>query len=110
MITSWPRVAALPPLLLLLLLLMLLLLMMMMMIILEGVMRKKRGAHGGGNDAVQAAARSGFLAALLAGEDLFGVSYDYAKCFDRIPHGILLRLIDELGDPDARDSPGENEE
>eukprot|EP00973_Karenia_brevis_P052342 7273917-Karenia_brevis.AAC.1 len=29
---------------------------------------------------------------LLEGGCLYGISLDYAKCFDRIPHGILLRL------------------
>ena len=34
---------------------------------------------------------------LLSGEPLFGVSFDYAKCFDLIPHSILLNLMAELG-------------
>eukprot|EP00660_Eupelagonema_oceanica_P019619 gene19618-biopygen24621 len=31
--------------------------------------------------------------ALLEGTDLYGVTYDYVKCFDRIPQKILLRLL-----------------
>ena len=38
-------------------------------------------------------------AALLAGDALFGISFDFAKCFDRIPHGIVLQLAEEMGLP-----------
>ena len=30
--------------------------------------------------------------ALLSGTELAGILLDYAKCFDRLPHGIMLRL------------------
>ena len=36
---------------------------------------------------------------MLTGDTLFGVSFDFAKCFDRIPHGIMLRLVGEMGLP-----------
>ena len=26
-------------------------------------------------------------------------SFDFAKCFDRIPHGIMLQLVSEMGLP-----------
>eukprot|EP00973_Karenia_brevis_P047280 6561799-Karenia_brevis.AAC.1 len=39
--------------------------------------------------------------AMLEGSPLYGLSLDYAKCFDRLPHGILLQLIEELGLPDV---------
>eukprot|EP00660_Eupelagonema_oceanica_P019557 gene19557-biopygen9319 len=35
--------------------------------------------------------------ALLRGEPLVGLSLDWSKCFDRLPQGILLRLVDEMG-------------
>ncbi|CAE8600524.1 unnamed protein product, partial [Polarella glacialis] len=35
--------------------------------------------------------------ALLQGTPLTGVSFDYSKCFDRVPVAILLRLVTELG-------------
>eukprot|EP00973_Karenia_brevis_P041921 5803289-Karenia_brevis.AAC.1 len=36
-------------------------------------------------------------AAILEGKPLFGISFDYTKCFDCIPQGILLELIDHMG-------------
>ena len=35
--------------------------------------------------------------ALLSGEDLAGFSLDYAKCFDKVPVAISLRLAEEVG-------------
>eukprot|EP00662_Eupelagonemidae_sp_cell21_P057404 gene57404-biopygen32076 len=35
--------------------------------------------------------------ALLRGEPLYGLSLDWSKCFDRLPQGIMLRLVEELG-------------
>ena len=35
--------------------------------------------------------------ALLSGTELAGILLDYAKCFDRLPHGIMLRLASESG-------------
>jgi hypothetical protein len=35
--------------------------------------------------------------ALLSGTELSGVLLDYAKCFDRLPHGVMLRLASESG-------------
>eukprot|EP00660_Eupelagonema_oceanica_P019441 gene19441-biopygen20255 len=35
--------------------------------------------------------------ALLTGTDFVGVTYDYAKCFDRIPQQIALKLLEALG-------------
>eukprot|EP00973_Karenia_brevis_P094598 12423279-Karenia_brevis.AAC.1 len=34
---------------------------------------------------------------LMTGEPLMGVGFDYAKCFDRLPRGILFKLAEELG-------------
>eukprot|EP00660_Eupelagonema_oceanica_P019607 gene19607-biopygen16350 len=36
-------------------------------------------------------------AAILNGEPLYGLSIDWAKCFDRLPQGILLRLLERMG-------------
>ena len=38
-------------------------------------------------------------AALLSGDTVFGISVDFAKCFDRIPHGVLLALVEQMGLP-----------
>ena len=35
--------------------------------------------------------------ALLSGQPLFGAFLDYEKCFDRLPHGILLSLAGKAG-------------
>ena len=35
--------------------------------------------------------------AVLLGEPLYGISLDYAKCFDNLPQDILLRLASETG-------------
>jgi ribonuclease HI len=35
--------------------------------------------------------------ALLDGSPLVGISLDYRKCFDLIPHNILLRLVEDMG-------------
>ena len=35
--------------------------------------------------------------ALLSGEPLYGVLLDYAKCFDRLPHTIMLNLAAASG-------------
>ena len=35
--------------------------------------------------------------ALLNWQPLYGMNVDFAKCFDRLPHAILLRLVDEMG-------------
>ena len=35
--------------------------------------------------------------ALLSGEALCGLSLDYSKCFDRLPHKILFKLVEEPG-------------
>eukprot|EP00666_Eupelagonemidae_sp_cell4sb_P005827 gene5827-biopygen9860 len=35
--------------------------------------------------------------ALLRGEPFHGVTYDAVKCFDKIPQGILLKLLGKLG-------------
>jgi hypothetical protein len=32
-------------------------------------------------------------AALLNGDPILGVNFDYTKCFDLIPHGLLFRLL-----------------
>jgi hypothetical protein len=40
-------------------------------------------------------------AALLSGEGLVGVYFDYAKCFDRIPHGILMAVARATGLPEV---------
>ena len=36
---------------------------------------------------------------LLGGEPLSGVSFDFVKCFDRVPHGISLDLAEACGMP-----------
>ena len=36
-------------------------------------------------------------AALLSGKPVFGICFDFAKCFDRIPHNILLELVERMG-------------
>ena len=33
--------------------------------------------------------------ALLSGTELAGILLDHAKCFDRLPHAIMLRLASE---------------
>ena len=43
--------------------------------------------------------------ALLSGTELAGILLDYAKCFDRLPHGIMLRLASESGAPDRLMAP-----
>ena len=35
--------------------------------------------------------------AVLDGEDLSGLILDYAKCFDKLPHKIMLKLAEEAG-------------
>ncbi|KAJ9463806.1 Retrovirus-related Pol polyprotein from type-1 retrotransposable element R2 [Diplonema papillatum] len=35
--------------------------------------------------------------ALLTGKDLYGVALDFAKCFDKVPRDIVLKLVGELG-------------
>eukprot|EP00666_Eupelagonemidae_sp_cell4sb_P017943 gene17943-biopygen3366 len=35
--------------------------------------------------------------ALLRGEPFHGVTYDAVKCFDKIPQGIMLKLLEKLG-------------
>ena len=35
--------------------------------------------------------------AILSQEDLYGVSYDFRKCFDLTPHGILFGILSEMG-------------
>eukprot|EP00665_Eupelagonemidae_sp_cell47_P008443 gene8443-2313_t len=35
--------------------------------------------------------------AILTGTPLVGISADWAKCFDRVPHGIMLALLEETG-------------
>ena len=37
--------------------------------------------------------------AILCGEELYGVSFDFRKCFDLIPHGILFSILQEMGLP-----------
>ena len=37
--------------------------------------------------------------ALVGGGEIFTVHYDFAKCFDSIPHEVTLRLAEELGMP-----------
>ena len=37
--------------------------------------------------------------ALLTGGSIGGVSLDYTKCFDRVPHEVMLRLVSEMGLP-----------
>ena len=39
-------------------------------------------------------------AALLSNTELSGILLDYAKCFARLPHGIMLRLASESGASD----------
>ena len=36
-------------------------------------------------------------AALISGQPLSGVLLDYSKCFDRLPHNIMLKLAERLG-------------
>ncbi|KAJ9446779.1 hypothetical protein DIPPA_03135 [Diplonema papillatum] len=35
--------------------------------------------------------------ALLSGDPLYGLSLDFSKCFDRVPHELTMRLMQELG-------------
>ncbi|KAJ9438671.1 Retrovirus-related Pol polyprotein from type-1 retrotransposable element R2 [Diplonema papillatum] len=35
--------------------------------------------------------------ALLTGKELYGVALDFAKCFDKVPRDIVLKLVGELG-------------
>eukprot|EP00973_Karenia_brevis_P040424 5586703-Karenia_brevis.AAC.1 len=35
--------------------------------------------------------------ATLHGTPFFGISFDYVKCFDLIPHELLLEMVDEMG-------------
>jgi hypothetical protein len=43
--------------------------------------------------------------ALLSGTPLSGLMLDYSKCFDRLPHGIMLRLAAESGADDRLLAP-----
>ena len=43
--------------------------------------------------------------ALLSGAELAGILLDYAKCFDRLPHGVMLRLASESGASDRLMNP-----
>ncbi|CAE8724944.1 unnamed protein product, partial [Polarella glacialis] len=36
-------------------------------------------------------------AALLDGRHLYGLKFDFEKCFDRLPHNILLKLVQRMG-------------
>lgn len=36
-------------------------------------------------------------AALLDGRHLYGLKFDFAKCFDRLPHNVLLKLVQRMG-------------
>eukprot|EP00973_Karenia_brevis_P089695 12399023-Karenia_brevis.AAC.1 len=36
-------------------------------------------------------------AAVMSGEPFYGINFDYAKCFDLIPHNILMSLVEHLG-------------
>ena len=44
-------------------------------------------------------------AALLEGKPLYGVRFDYAKCFDQVPHSILLPLVAQMGLPPRLTKP-----
>lgn len=35
----------------------------------------------------------------LTGTPLYGIHFDYAKCFDQIPHSILFSLLERMGLP-----------
>eukprot|EP00973_Karenia_brevis_P084880 11778566-Karenia_brevis.AAC.1 len=35
--------------------------------------------------------------ALLDGSPLYGISFDFKKCFDMVPHDVMFRLVEELG-------------
>ena len=43
--------------------------------------------------------------ALLSGDRLYGILLDYAKCFDRLPHSIMLNLAKAMGAPPRLLSP-----
>eukprot|EP00973_Karenia_brevis_P051540 7158540-Karenia_brevis.AAC.1 len=36
---------------------------------------------------------------MLHGRPLFGINFDYTKCFDLVPHSILLPLVEFMGLP-----------
>eukprot|EP00973_Karenia_brevis_P034469 4753846-Karenia_brevis.AAC.1 len=36
-------------------------------------------------------------ASLLSDEDLFGINFDYVKCFDLVPHGLIMELAASMG-------------
>eukprot|EP00973_Karenia_brevis_P033631 4637103-Karenia_brevis.AAC.1 len=46
--------------------------------------------------------------ALLTGTPLYGLGLDYSKCFDRLPHGILLALAEHMGLPQGVARPLEH--
>ncbi|KAJ9434934.1 Retrovirus-related Pol polyprotein from type-1 retrotransposable element R2, partial [Diplonema papillatum] len=35
--------------------------------------------------------------ALLTGKELYGVALDFAKCFDKVPRDVVLKLVGDLG-------------
>lgn len=39
----------------------------------------------------------GLIKVILAGDELFGVAFDFRKCFDMVPHGIFFGVLTERG-------------